>query len=116
MANKYQTGFDQPLLHTMYVDKSLNGVAAVQTLSRVNRIAKNKNDTLILDFANQTDTIKKAFEPYYKATFLEEATDPHKLYELYDQLIYLHIFDENDVDEFVKAYLDGESQKNYIIF
>lgn len=110
VANKYQTGFDQPLLHTMYVDKSLNGVAAVQTLSRVNRIAKNKNDTLILDFANTTDTIMKAFEPYYEATFLEEATDPHKLYELQDKILDYHVFDESEVDEFVHAYLRGDSQ------
>ena len=110
VANKYQTGFDQPLLHTMYVDKSLNGVAAVQTLSRVNRIAENKNDTLILDFANTTDTIMKAFEPYYEATFLEEATDPHKLYELQDKILDYHVFDESEVDEFVHAYLRGDSQ------
>jgi type I restriction enzyme R subunit len=110
VANKYQTGFDQPLLHTMYVDKSLNGVAAVQTLSRVNRIAKNKNDTLILDFANTTDTIMKAFEPYYEVTFLEEATDPHKLYELQDKLMDYHVFDESEVDDFVHAYLRGDSQ------
>ena len=111
VANKYQTGFDQPLLHTMYVDKSLNGVAAVQTLSRVNRIAKNKTDTLILDFANNVDTIQKAFEPYYNATFLEEGTDPHKLYELWDELDDFHIFDQNDIDNFVIAYMKGENQK-----
>lgn len=110
VANKYQTGFDQPLLHTLYIDKPLNGVAAVQTLSRANRIAKNKNDTLILDFANDTDTIRKAFEPYYEATYLEEATDPHKLYELWDALIDYHIFDQVDVDNFVKAYMDNENQ------
>ena len=110
VANKYQTGFDQPLLHTMYVDKSLNGVAAVQTLSRVNRIAKNKNDTLILDFANETDTILKAFEPYYKTTYLEEGTDPHKLYELQDKLLDYQIFDENDINEFVNAYKKGYKQ------
>lgn len=110
VANKYQTGFDQPLLHTMYIDKPLNGVAAVQTLSRVNRIAKNKNDTLILDFVNTVDTIKKAFEPYYEATILEEGTDPHKLYELHDQIIDYHVFDESDVNRFVNAYWKGESQ------
>ena len=110
VANKYQTGFDQPLLHTMYVDKSLNGVAAVQTLSRVNRIAPNKTDTFILDFANETDIIQKAFEPYYETTFLEEGTDPHKLYELWDKLLNFHVFNQDDVDTFVKAYLEGESQ------
>ena len=110
VANKYQTGFDQPLLHTMYVDKSLNGVAAVQTLSRVNRIADKKSDTLILDFANETDTILKSFEPYYKATYLEEGTDPHKLYELQDKLLDYRIFDMGEVDEFVNAYMKGSQQ------
>lgn len=110
VANKYQTGFDQPLLHTMYVDKSLNGVAAVQTLSRINRIAENKNDTLILDFANETETIQKAFGPYYRVTFLEEATDPHKLYELQDKLLYFHVFDTDDVNQFVNAYMTGSKQ------
>ncbi len=111
VANKYQTGFDQPLLHTMYVDKSLNGIAAVQTLSRANRIHENKTDTLILDFANTEDVIQKAFEPFYEETFLEEATDPHKLYELQETLLNYHVFMEKDVDEFVNAYLMGEDQK-----
>ena len=70
VANKFQTGFDEPLLQTMYVDKKLNGVAAVQTLSRLNRIAPHKNDTLVIDFANDTDVIRKAFEPYYGETTL----------------------------------------------
>ncbi|MDO9537803.1 MAG: type I restriction endonuclease, partial [Thermoplasmata archaeon] len=104
VANKYQTGFDQPLLHTMYVDKRLNGVAAVQTLSRVNRIYSNKNDTLVLDFANPTDVIEKAFQPYYESTFLIEGTDPHKLYELMDKLLDFQIFEEDDIENFVKNY------------
>ncbi|MCK5283497.1 MAG: type I restriction endonuclease subunit R, partial [Nanoarchaeota archaeon] len=111
VANKYQTGFDQPLLHTMYVDKMLNGITAVQTLSRANRIRPpHKNDTLILDFTNQTEVIQKAFQPYYEATFLKEGTDPHKLYELEEKLIDYQIFDQTDVDAFVKAYKKGESQ------
>lgn len=111
VANKYQTGFDQPLLHTMYVDKSLNGITAVQTLSRVNRIyPPHKNDTLILDFANPTEVIQKAFQPYYDATFLKEGTDPHKLYELEEKLIDYQIFEQSDVDSFVKAWKKGESQ------
>ncbi|MBI5000026.1 MAG: type I restriction endonuclease subunit R [Euryarchaeota archaeon] len=104
VANKFQTGFDQPLLHTMYIDKRLNGVAAVQTLSRANRIYPNKNDTLVLDFANPTDVIEKAFKPYYESTFLSEGTDPHKLYELMDKLLDFQIFEENDIDIFVKNY------------
>ena len=111
VANKYQTGFDQPLLHTIYVDKSLNGIAAVQTLSRANRIYENKNDTLILDFANQTEVIQKAFEPFYEVTYLNEATDPHKLYELQDKLLEYNVFDEEDVDTFVNAYKKGENQQ-----
>ena len=111
VANKYQTGFDQPLLHTMYVDKPLNGITAVQTLCRINRIhPPHKNDTLILDFANQTEVIQKAFQPYYEATFLKEGTDPHKLYELEEKLIDYQIFDQTDVDAFIKAWKKGESQ------
>jgi len=110
VANKYQTGFDQPLLHTMYVDKMLNGITAVQTLCRVNRIYPGKKDTLILDFANKTEVIQKAFQPYYEATFLKEGTDPHKLYELEEKLLDYQIFDQSDVDTFVKAWKKGESQ------
>ncbi len=110
VANKFQTGFDQPLLHTMYVDKSLNGITAVQTLSRVNRIHKNKSDTLILDFANKTEVIQKAFQPYYEATFLPEGTDPHKLYELEEKLLDYEVFEQSDADEFVKAYVSGAKQ------
>src|SRR2546428_152896 len=82
VANKFQTGFDQPLLHTMYVDKKLGGVNAVQTLSRLNRTHPGKNGTMVLDFANETDEIKAAFEPYYETTLLSEATDPNLLYEM----------------------------------
>jgi type I restriction enzyme R subunit len=110
VANKFQTGFDQPLLHTMYIDKQLNGITAVQTLSRANRIAKNKSDTLIVDFANMPEVIKKSFEPYYEDTYLEEPTDPHKLYDLQNKLIDFNIFDKNDLDTFVKSFKRGESQ------
>lgn len=110
VANKFQTGFDQPLLHTMYVDKMLNGITAVQTLCRVNRIHPNKNDTLILDFANKTEVIQKAFQPYYETTFLTEATDPHKLYELEEKLLDYQVFDKSDIETFVKAWKKGESQ------
>jgi len=77
VANKFQTGFDQPLLHTMYVDKKLGGVNAVQTLSRLNRTHPEKKGTLVLDFANESEEIKAAFEPYYETTLLSEATDPN---------------------------------------
>lgn len=110
VAEKFQTGFDQPLLHTMYVDKMLNGITAVQTLCRVNRIHPDKNDTLILDFANKTEVIQKAFQPYYESTFLKEATDPHKLYELEEKLLDYRVFDQSDVETFVKALKKDESQ------
>ncbi len=110
VANKFQTGFDQPLLHTMYVDKMLNGITAVQTLSRINRIYPRKTDTLTLDFANKPETIKKAFDPYYETTFLKEGTDPHKLYEIEEKLFDFQIFEKSDVDSFIRALKRGEKQ------
>src|SRR5207247_253884 len=86
VAEKYQTGFDQPLLHTMYVDKRLDGVRAVQTLSRLNRIHPGKDDTFILDFRNDADTIRAAFEPYYETT-IAEPTDPNLLFDAEDKLL-----------------------------
>lgn len=110
VANKFQTGFDEPLLHTMYINKMLRGVAAVQTLSRANRIAPHKNDTLILDFVNDTDTIRESFEPYYGETSLEKETDYHILYDLMEEIYKGMIFDEEEVEEFVKAYQKGVHQ------
>lgn len=111
VANKFQTGFDQPLLHTMYIDKELNGATAVQTLGRANRIyPPDKQDTLILDFVNKTDVIQKSFQPYYETTILKEKTDPHKLYELEDKLLDYQIFDKIDVDTFVKHWKKGAKQ------
>lgn len=100
VANKYQTGFDQPLLHTMYVDKKLGGVSAVQTLSRLNRTASGKSDTFVLDFANTTDEIKKSFEPYYETTILGEATDPNKLFDLQNALDNYQVYTNAQVQEF----------------
>ena len=80
VADKYQTGFDQPLLHTMYVDKKLSGLRAVQTLSRLNRTYPGKDDTFVLDFVNEAEDIRKAFEPYYEQTVISETADPHMLY------------------------------------
>jgi type I restriction enzyme, R subunit len=110
VANKFQTGFDQPLLHTMYVDKVLNGITAVQTLSRANRMYPNKNDTLILDFANKIDVIQKSFQPYYETTYLSEATDPHKLYDLHDKLLDYQVFSKDDIQNFVKKWMSSASQ------
>ena len=104
VANKFQTGFDQPLLHTMYVDKKLGGVNAVQTLSRLNRTHPGKKGAMVLDFANEADEIKKAFEPYYDATLLSEETDPNLLYEVQGRLLDFGVFAADDVETFARAY------------
>ncbi|MBI2354303.1 MAG: type I restriction endonuclease subunit R [Deltaproteobacteria bacterium] len=106
VANKYQTGFDQPLLHTMYVDKKLGGVAAVQTLSRLNRtFPPLKQDTLALDFVNDQETIKASFQDYYQITELEGATNPNKLYNLRHTLEQMHVFTTEDVAEFIELFI-----------
>ncbi len=107
VANKFQTGFDQPLLHTMYVDKKLGGVNAVQTLSRLNRTHAEKQGTMVLDFANESDEIKAAFEPYYETTLLSEATDPNLLYEIQTSLGTFPVYAQTDVDGFAEVYFDG---------
>ena len=108
MANKFQTGFDQPLLHTMYVDKKLGGVNAVQTLSRLNRIHPGKEETMVLDFANEAEEIQKAFQPYYDRTLLTEGTDPNLLYDLQTQLEGFHFYTPEDVDRFAAVYFDPQ--------
>ena len=105
VANKYQTGFDQPLLHTMYVDKKLGGVNAVQTLSRLNRSHPLKKDTFVLDFANTAEDIEKAFKPYFESTILGEATDPNKLFDLQDALDNFQVYSKEQVFEFSKKIL-----------
>jgi len=105
VANKYQTGFDQPLLHTMYVDKKLGGVNAVQTLSRLNRSHPLKKDTFILDFANTTEDIEKAFSPYFESTILGEATDPNKLFDLQDALDNFQVYNREQIVEFSEKIL-----------
>jgi type I restriction enzyme R subunit len=100
VANKFQTGFDQPLLHTMYVDKKLGGVNAVQTLSRLNRSHPLKKDTFVLDFANTVEEIENAFKPYFESTILGEATDPNKLFDLQDALDNFQVYTREQVEEF----------------
>jgi type I restriction enzyme R subunit len=113
VANKFQTGFDQPLLHTMYVDKKLGGVNAVQTLSRLNRtLPPEKAGTIVLDFANESDEIKAAFEPYYETTLLSEATDPNLLYEIQTRLAAFPVYTQVDVDRFAKAYFDPKAKQD----
>ena len=104
VAEKYQTGFDEPLLHTMFVDKKLNNVKAVQTLSRLNRTTRGKEDTFVLDFVNTQEEIKNAFQPYYEATVLEGETDPNVIYNLKRQLDDFHIYQETEVEAFAKKF------------
>jgi type I restriction enzyme R subunit len=104
-ADKFQTGYDEPLLHTMYVDKPLSGVKAVQTLSRLNRAHPQKHDVMVLDFANDPDAIQHAFEPYYRATLLSEETDSNKLHDLKSDIDFFGVYNEEQVDEFVRLYL-----------
>jgi type I restriction enzyme R subunit len=111
VANKFQTGFDQPLLHTMYVDKKLRDVQAVQTLSRLNRAFKPyKKDTFVLDFYNSTEDIKTAFAPYYTSTILSEETSPNKLNDLVDALEAFEVYNEEVVKDFFEKYVNGAAR------
>ena len=107
VANKFQTGFDQPLLHTMFVDKKLGGVNAVQTLSRLNRSHPLKKDTFVLDFANTAEDIESSFKPYFESTILGEATDPNKLFDLQDALDNYQVYTREQVEEFSNRILDN---------
>ena len=106
-ADKFQTGYDEPLLHTMYVDKTLNGIKAVQTLSRLNRAHPKKHDVFVLDFFNEADAIKEAFEPFYRATVLADETDPDKLNDLQSDLDGAQVFSQAQIDSLVSQYLEG---------
>ena len=106
-ADKFQTGYDEPLLHTMYVDKALSGIKAVQTLSRLNRAQPRKHDTFVLDFQNDADTIQEAFAPYYRTTILSEETDPNKLHDLKSDLDHYQVYDPDQVEQLVALYLGG---------
>ena len=115
VANKFQTGFDQPLLHTMYVDKKLGGVNAVQTLSRLNRtLPPEKKGTMVLDFANEAHEIRQAFEPYYETTLLSEATDPNLLYEIQTRLAAFPVYTQADVAQFAKVYFDPKATQDQL--
>ena len=106
-AEKFQTGYDEPLLHTMYVDKILSGIKAVQTLSRLNRAHPQKHDVFVLDFMNDADTIQAAFADYYRTTILSEETDPNKLHDLKGQLDDAQVYTEEQVDALAELYLGG---------
>lgn len=107
VADKYQTGYDEPLLHTMYVDKALSGIKAVQTLSRLNRAHPQKHDTFVLDFYNDSETIQKSFEPYYRTTILSDETDPNKLHDLKSDLEGYQVYSQEQIDDLVGLYLNG---------
>lgn len=112
VANKYQTGFDEPYLHTMYVDKKLGGVSAVQTLSRLNRTMGGKTNTVVIDFVNEAEEIQKGFQPYYQRTLLEEETDPNKLHTLEDELDEFRVYTKDDIKAFCEVFFNSkESQE-----
>ena len=106
-ADKFQTGYDEPLLHTMYVDKILSGIKAVQTLSRLNRAHPQKHDVFVLDFMNDPATIEAAFKDYYRTTILSEETDPNKLHDLKSDLDAAEVYTQAQIDDLVERYLGG---------
>lgn len=111
VAEKYQTGFDEPLLHTMIVDKKLRGVKAVQTLSRLNRIHPDKQDTFIIDFINTKEDILKAFQPFYKETLLSEEINTDLIYKAQKMLRAFKIYDDLDIEKVSKIYFDEAKRK-----
>jgi len=112
-ADKFQTGYDEPLLHTMYVDKILSGIKAVQTLSRLNRAHPKKHDVFVLDFMNDADTIQTAFADYYRTTMLSEETDPNKLHDLRAALDGYQVYSDTQINDFVGLYL-GEADRDQL--
>ena len=111
VADKFQTGYDQPLLHTMYVDKILTDVKAVQTLSRLNRCHPKKRDTFVLDFANEAEDIQKSFQRFYKTTILSKEADPNKLNDLLTEIEDTNIYTEEEVNELNEKYWSGASRE-----
>lgn len=110
VAEKYQTGFDEPLLHAMFVDKKLSGVKAVQTLSRLNRTAPGKEDTFVLDFVNSADDIKKSFEPFYEETVLLEETDPNVIYDMKNTLDDFRVYQTSEINSFADIFYSKDEQ------
>lgn len=111
VADKYQTGYDEPLLHSMFVDKKLKGVNAVQTLSRLNRTAPFKSDTFVLDFANTSESIKESFQPFYEETTLVGGSDVNRVYDLRSKLTEFAIFNDEDVDKFYTIMKANSNKK-----
>lgn len=112
VAEKYQTGFDEPLLHTMFVDKKLSGVKAVQTLSRLNRTMRGKQDTFVLDFVNSAEDIKKSFEPYFEETVLEEETNPNVIYDLKNTLDDFRVYQQPEINHFANIFFNSKAQSD----
>ena len=112
VAEKYQTGFDEPLLHTMFIDKKLQGVKAVQTLSRVNRMHPGKDDTFILDFVNKAEDIQASFEPYFEVTELDEAIDVNMIYDTQQRIRNFKLYNDADVEKFIQIYYKTGKQTN----
>lgn len=106
-ADKFQTGYDQPLLHSMYVDKALSGIKAVQTLSRLNRAHPQKYDVFVLDFLNDTETIRASFDTFYRTTILSDETDPNRLHDLKASLDGYQVYEPAQIEQFVSLYLSG---------
>lgn len=116
VANKYQTGFDQPKLAVMYVDKKLGGVATVQTLSRLNRtMGKSKDNVFVLDFVNDADNIQKDFQPYYTSTILSESTDPNILYDLKRDILAAGVFGEDQVRQHYQLLISGDQNNQAVV-
>ena len=107
VSNKFQTGFDEALLQTMYVDKRLDGLQCVQSLSRLNRVATGKTDTLVLDFVNEPEQVQEAFQGYYQTTTLAEETDPNRLYDLQNQLDGFELYEEETIEEFCSIFYES---------
>lgn len=106
--NKFQTGFDEPMLHTMYIDKRFGGLQCVQTLSRLNRTMKGKTDTFVLDFVNSPQDVQESFQPFYEGTILEEETNPNKLYSIKDDIDEYHLFNDDDINNYVDTFYKEE--------
>ena len=113
VADKFQTGFDEPLLQTMYVDKALSDVKAVQTLSRLNRAHPDKGEVFVMDFANEAQLIKASFEKYYKTTILSEGTDINKLHDLKRELDALQVYSEEKLEVVVQMFLEGDARASF---
>lgn len=111
VADKFQTGYDEPLLHTMYVDKHLSDIKAVQTLSRLNRAHPKKSDTFVLDFMNNTDVIRLGFEPYYRTTILSDETDANKLHDLKADIDGYQVYSQDQITQLVELFLSGSSRE-----